>query len=189
VDVTGGVPSCPSCGETIPDPSSTSGSAATARFAIPRVIYAGFWRRAGAYVIDSFLLAIVIGFLVLRPLMARAGLPIDNPWALLTGDNRQVLAINLLLTMAGWLYWALLESSPWQATFGKRIFGLEVTDLEGRRISFARATGRHFAKNISLFALGIGFLMAGFTKRKQGLHDVIAGCLVVKKTWATSSKS
>jgi uncharacterized RDD family membrane protein YckC len=75
----------------------------------------------------------------------------------------------------------LLESSPWQATVGKKMFGLEVTGLAGQRISFARATGRHFAKNISLFALGIGFVMIGFTEKKQGLHDMIAGCFVVQK--------
>jgi uncharacterized RDD family membrane protein YckC len=57
---------------------------------------------------------------------------------------------------------------------------LKVTDLEGRRISFARATGRHFAKLLSGFILMIGFIMAGFTQRKQALHDMIAGTLVVR---------
>ena len=108
--------------------------------------------------------------------MARAGIPADNPWALLTGDSRQILAINLLLTMASWLYWALMECSPWQATLGKKMFGLEVTDLEGRRISFLRATGRYFGKIIV-----VGFIMIPFTEKKQALHDMIAGCLVVKK--------
>jgi uncharacterized RDD family membrane protein YckC len=176
-EVTGGVESCAACGEPIPDPSSNSGSAATARFAIPRVVYAGFWRRVAAYLIDSFLLATVVGFLALRPLMDRAGIPADNPWVLLTGDSRQILAINLLFTMASWLYWALMESSPWQATLGKKALGLEVTDLEGRRISFARASGRYFGKIIF-----IGFILVAFTEKKQALHDMIAGCLVVKKT-------
>jgi uncharacterized RDD family membrane protein YckC len=177
VDVTGGAPSCPSCGETIPDPSSNTGHTPAARFAIGRVVYAGFWRRLLAYFIDSFLLGTVVGFVILRPMMERAGIPIDNPWALLTGNSRQILAINLLLTMASWLYWALMESSPWQATLGKRVLGLEVTDMEGRRISFARASGRYFGKIIF-----VGFIMAGFTAKKQALHDMIAMCLVVRKT-------
>jgi len=177
LDVTGGVPSCPSCGETIPDPSSNTGRTPSARFAIARVVYAGFWPRVLAYLIDSLLLGTVVGFLILRPMMDRAGIPVDNPWTLLTGNSRQILAINLLLTMTSWLYWALMESSRWRATLGKKILGLEVTDLEGRRISFARATVRYFGKIIF-----VGFIMVAFTEKKQALHDIIAGCLVVKKT-------
>ena len=58
--------------------------------------------------------------------------------------------------------------------------GIIVTDLEGRRIGFGKATGRHFAKILSALILGIGFLMVAFTQRKQGLHDILAGTLVVK---------
>jgi uncharacterized RDD family membrane protein YckC len=140
------------------------------------VLYAGFWRRLGAYVVDSLLLGMVAGFAILRPLMERAGIPADNPWALLTGNSRQIFAINLLLTMVSWLYWAVMESSAWQATLGKKMFGLKVTDLQGRRISFARATGRYFGKIIF-----VGFIFVAFTEKKQALHDIIAGCLVVKK--------
>jgi uncharacterized RDD family membrane protein YckC len=110
-------------------------------------------------------------------MMERAGISADNPWTLLTGNSRQILAINLLLTMVSWLYWALMESSAWRATVGKRILGIEVTDMEGRRISFARATGRYFGKIIF-----IGFIMVVFTEKKQALHDIMAGCLVVRKT-------
>jgi uncharacterized RDD family membrane protein YckC len=182
VDVTGGVPSCPSCGETIPDPSSNTGHTPAARFAIVRVVYAGFWLRAVAYAIDLFLLAIVAGEAILRPMMEHAGIPIDSSLAFLTNNSRQVLALKLAVLAAGWLYWALLESSAWQATIGKKILGLKVTDLEGRRISFARASGRYFAKLISQLLLLFGFAMAGFTAKKQALHDLIAQCLVVRKT-------
>ena len=79
---------------------------------------------------------------------------------------------------ASWLYEALMESSSYQATLGKMIFGMKVTDLYGNRISFARAMGRHFAKILSGMILCIGFIMVGLTERKQGLHDLLAGTLV-----------
>jgi uncharacterized RDD family membrane protein YckC len=113
--------------------------------------------------------------------MERAGIPLDNQTGLLPSYDRQSIAINLLTGLVAWLYWAQMESSPWQATLGKKLLGLKVTDLRGRRISFPRATGRHFAKNISALILLIGFLMAGFTEKKQTLHDMIARCLVVRK--------
>ncbi|MGB8524124.1 MAG: RDD family protein, partial [Candidatus Acidiferrales bacterium] len=81
-----------------------------------------------------------------------------------------------------WIYYAWMESSSHQGTLGKMALGLIVTDLEGRRISFARASGRYFAKIItSLIPLGIGYMMAGFTEKKQALHDIIASCLVLRK--------
>jgi uncharacterized RDD family membrane protein YckC len=79
------------------------------------------------------------------------------------------------------LYYSLMESSPWQATLGKRALGLQVTDLHGNRISFGRATGRYFAKIVSGLTLSIGYLMAGFTRRKQALHDIISECLVIRR--------
>jgi uncharacterized RDD family membrane protein YckC len=80
-----------------------------------------------------------------------------------------------------WIYYASMESSTWQATLGKKILGLKVTDLAGNRITFARASGRFFGKILSGMILGIGFLMAGFTARKQALHDILAGCLVLRQ--------
>jgi uncharacterized RDD family membrane protein YckC len=73
-----------------------------------------------------------------------------------------------------------MESSSRQATVGKIALGIEVTDLEGNRLSFGRALGRNLAKIISALILYIGFIMAAFTKRKQALHDMIASALVVK---------
>jgi uncharacterized RDD family membrane protein YckC len=77
-----------------------------------------------------------------------------------------------------WLYEAAMESSSKQATLGKMVLGMRVTDLQGNRISFARATVRHFSKYISAMIIFIGYIMAGFTDRKQALHDMIAGTLV-----------
>jgi uncharacterized RDD family membrane protein YckC len=92
-----------------------------------------------------------------------------------------LLRLALLRTVLHWLYYSLLESSAWQGTLGKKALGLEVTDLDGNRISFGRATGRFFAKIISAIILGIGYIMAGFTEKKQALHDILAGTLVIRK--------
>jgi uncharacterized RDD family membrane protein YckC len=81
---------------------------------------------------------------------------------------------------SSWLYEAFLESSSRQATLGKMVLSLRVTDLEGHRISFLRATGRHFAKIVSVATLFIGYIMAGLTERKQALHDILAATLVVR---------
>lgn len=83
--------------------------------------------------------------------------------------------------VAGWLYYALMESSPKQATLGKMACGFVVTNLEGGRISFGQATGRYFGMIISFLILGIGFLMCSWTERRQCLHDLFAGCLMFKK--------
>ncbi len=159
----------------------TGAAAITAR---KPVAYAGFWLRLAAYLIDSLLLGIVVGVFIFMPLIGQSGaggISPDNFWALYMDTSRQGIARRLLVVMAAWLYWALLESSALQATPGKRALGLIVTDLQGRRISFARASGRFFGKAISGFLLMAGYIMAAFTAKKQALHDMIAGCLVIRK--------
>ncbi len=85
-------------------------------------------------------------------------------------------------TITEWLYYALSESSKWQATPGKLILGLKVVDANFQKIGFARASGRYFAKFLSTFCLGIGYLMPLFTQKKQALHDLVANCVIIKKT-------
>jgi uncharacterized RDD family membrane protein YckC len=126
--------------------------------------YAGFWRRVAAWILDGLLLS-----LVTLPFTFRMG-----------GDDAAFSAASTISTVVGWLYFALMESSAKQATVGKMALGIIVTDLEGGRIRFSRATGRYFAKILSALILGIGFLMVAFTERKQGLHDMVASTLVVK---------
>jgi uncharacterized RDD family membrane protein YckC len=158
--------------------------------AVPRVEYAGFWLRLLAFLIDNAVMG--IGFvLILIPLIFLTGLGgfiseihpdedmNDVGIFMLIGLLFLAATVSLLLT---WLYHALMESSEWQATLGKRVLGLVVTDMAGRRVSFGRATGRHFAKIITnMVPAFIGYLMAGFTERKQALHDMIAGCLVLRR--------
>jgi uncharacterized RDD family membrane protein YckC len=91
------------------------------------------------------------------------------------------LSAILLIVIGQWLYYALMESSGRQATLGKLALGIVVTDLNGNKITFGRATGRYFGKILSGMIFAIGYIMAGFTERKQALHDIMAGCLVVLK--------
>ncbi len=187
VDVTGGAESCPACGEAIPDPSSAQKNVAppAAGFAATRqpVAYAGFWLRALAYLLDSFLLGFVLGA-VFRPILSnnQVGSSLQDLWKFYMSGTRQATAFVLLIQLANWLYFASFESSPWQATPGKKLLSLKVADLAGKRLSFARASGRYFGKILSWFTLFVGFAMAGFTQKKQALHDMMAGCLVLKKT-------
>lgn len=148
--------------------------------------YAGFWLRFVAWIIDRILLDVSFSFISV-PIMAASGLRnmmMNHPPQTLPELFGLFSTLSKLIALAvvfNWLYYALLESSAWQATLGKKALGLEVTDMAGRRISFARATGRYFGKIVSAFILMIGFIMAGFTAQKQALHDMMAGCLVIRK--------
>lgn len=141
------------------------------------LIYAGFWKRFAALIIDSILLSVVsfvIGFIV--------GFVFAVGYSAELGREAILSVVSSIVSLAiNWVYFAAMESSKMQATLGKLALGIQVTDLNGNRISFGRATGRYFAKILSGLILGIGYLMAGFTKRKQALHDIISECLVINK--------
>lgn len=142
------------------------------------VRYGGFWIRFVAAIIDGIIVQVVV-----MPLSFVAG-AVTGAAGVMGGIPRAGLPIlggliGAVIGMFGaWLYEALMESSSRQATVGKMVFGMKVTDLYGNRISFGRATGRHFGKWISAMILCIGFIMVGLTERKQGLHDMLAGTLV-----------
>ncbi len=158
--------------------------------------YAGFWQRFAAYLIDGLILGIPFWIVVVALIFMFGGLgmilhriPVDSHPA----DPREVMALLAPFFMAFflgwfvfliliWLYFAGMESSARQATFGKSVMSLRVTDYEGQRISFGHATGRFFAKIVTgMVPFAIGYIMAAFTERKQALHDFIAGTLVLRK--------
>ena len=147
--------------------------------------YGGFWRRVVAYLIDGIVLNIVLWLVFsLLGFNVSAFLMPDTA----TGEpvlGAGYLMFQLVSLVGSWLYFALMESSSKQATLGKMALGMVVTETDGSRISFMRATGRYFAKIISALILLIGFIMVAFTERKQGLHDMIASTLVVKGTPGT----
>lgn len=152
--------------------------------------YAGFWKRVIAYLVD----AIVLYFpnMVIDRMLGGAAAQITLEQALsnTVGDVQRMLEAYqhyyaamwpamLAGAIVAWLYFAACESSPWQATIGKLALGIRVTDLQGRRIGFAHALGRYGAKLVSFLVLFIGVLMVAWTPRKQGLHDLMAGTLVL----------
>jgi uncharacterized RDD family membrane protein YckC len=130
------------------------------------LLYGGFWRRLGAYVLDVCTLmgASWIGYALLAMISYEAP--------------------ELVTRLGGWAlgfaYYTLFESSPLSATVGKMVVGLRVVDLTGRRISVARAFGRTFGKILSTLIFFAGFIMIGVTERRQGLHDMLADCLVIR---------
>ena len=135
--------------------------------------YGGFWKRFAAAIIDGCIL-MVMGFII--------GGFIGFVYGLATGTSAGASVFgNIVGIIIGWLYFSLMESSSKQGTLGKIALGIKVTDLSGNAISFGRATGRHFSKIISTIILLVGYLMVAFTSKKQGLHDMIAGCLVVNR--------
>lgn len=154
--------------------------------------YAGFWLRFVAYVIDGLMCVLVFGVFLLI-LIAIIGVgtirgqdeTFNNPenFFMAPAIIFLILTTCIVAVCGSWLYYALFESSVHQGTLGKMALGLIVTDMQGRRVTFARASGRFFAKIITnLIPLWIGYIMAGFTEKKQALHDMIASCLVLKKT-------
>lgn len=158
----------PATAAPLAPPAALAPSAARVEAHVATLEYAGFWRRLAASIIDALpillLIAVTGGFH--RPGLFEPGGG---------GEHRGGLIRFLLI----WLYFALMESSTLQGTLGKLAVGLRVTDLNGNRIGFGRATGRYFGKIVSIAILCVGFFMAAFTEKKQGLHDLMAGTLVV----------
>lgn len=142
------------------------------------VAYGGFWLRLVAALVDSVAMFIpfcIVAFIVTVVVKLVSAAKGYDP-------GTAILAVFPPVAIVGiWLYFAVMESSSWQATLGKKLVGLYVTDIEGKKLSLGRATGRTFAKYLSSITAGIGYLMCGFTGKKQALHDMVANCLVLRR--------
>lgn len=176
---------CGNCGAQLTPQAVAAASFPGAGFPGPVIVpvrsaYAGFWLRVLAAILDTIIVqAVVTPVVILIVVVVRlAGAAVAMPGAAIHLVG--AIASGTLGFGSSWLYEALMESSSRQATLGKMALSLKVTDLGGQRISFLRATGRHFAKLVSIATLCIGYLMAGFTSRKQALQDFIAGTLVIR---------
>ena len=136
--------------------------------------YAGFWKRFAASIIDALILGAaggVLGAIIGGVLLAGRGL----------ASLGAIFALYPIGIVGSWLYYALMESSSKQGTIGKMALGIIVTDLDGNRIVFGKATGRYFGKIVSAIIVYIGFIMIAFTAKKQGLHDIMANALVINR--------
>ncbi len=134
------------------------------------ITYAGFWKRFAAAFIDysiTILLSLVIGVIIGIIYIGSA-------------EEAKIMG-NIAGVITFWIYYAAFESSSKQATLGKMALGIKVTDLNGKPVGFGRATGRYVGRAISILILFIGCIMIAFTQKKQGLHDIMAGCLVINK--------
>jgi uncharacterized RDD family membrane protein YckC len=202
--VSDGAAFCSACGEPTAAAAMPGGAALErpspglpAPYAAPPLApllpspYAGFWLRVVAHLIDDVLLGVGIGVLVLIGVAIVGVESLRTMFEGLNGEDPQVpaamisaiLFVGLASILLAWIYNAGMESSRHQGTLGKMALGLFVTDLEGRPIGFGHASGRYFAKIITgLIPFGIGYAMAGFTQKKQALHDMIASCLVLRRT-------
>jgi uncharacterized RDD family membrane protein YckC len=201
-NVTDGAAFCSACGQptatvaTIAPTAAHQAPGLPASYAPPVLApilpspYAGFWLRVVAHLIDDLVLGIGIGILVLIGI-AMVGIgTIRSTFEGMNAENPEmppafiagIIFVGVASIVLVWIYNAAMESSRHQGTLGKMALGLIVTDSQGRPIGFGHATGRYFAKIITgLIPFGIGYAMAGFTEKKQALHDMIAGCLVLRR--------
>jgi uncharacterized RDD family membrane protein YckC len=144
--------------------------------------YAGFWTRFCGVFIDGLMLRFA-GYIFQAVLTLALGGQIEEIFDRTRTPGAAVAAglTSLATLVGGWLYESIMISSVHQATLGKMAVGIKVTDMRGQRLSFGRATGRHFAKFLSALTLLIGYILAAFTERKQALHDLICSTMVIKK--------
>ncbi|MCF8379106.1 MAG: RDD family protein [Bacteroidales bacterium] len=152
--------------------------------------YAGFWWRFLSHLIDQLIISAAMSIIILPLLgifgvslygLSESGYDMEDPKVILGPLFLLYFVVIVFSITANWLYYAFMESSKNQGTIGKMVLKIKVTDYNYNRISFARATGRYFGKIISGLILYIGYIMAGFTDKKQALHDIIAGCYVIKE--------
>ena len=169
---------------------ASSLAAVPAPAALPQFSYAGLGRRLAAFFVDlpiayAPVLLVGIVFRIARALRvwipASEGLTPEATWRAMGISAKLAIIVAFLVSM-GSFYLALFESSPWQASFGKRLLGIYVTDDEGRRISVGRGFGRWFAKVfLNYFWLWpISMITIAATARKKALHDFVAKTLIVR---------
>lgn len=161
---------CRRCGVTFPAASerwSPTAGSSSGQEHFSDGIYAEFWRRGGAFVLDTLIIW-VLQFAIVVPLLISGG------------ERRGLAALVASYVLAG-IYKTAFQASRLQATPGKLAFGLKVTTLAGQRLGLGRALGRYLGEALSGLMLLVGYLLAAFTARRQALHDMLAGTLVVRR--------
>lgn len=159
-------------------------------------MHAGFWKRLGAYAIDSAVIGFagsVIGTIISFILIPLSIIPVGLAIAIDGEDPGAASALLVFfsmmlpilaaipLSLGVWLYYALMESSKVQGTVGKMALGIVVVDEGMNPLSFGQASARYWSQLVTVATLGVGYIMAGFTQHKQTIHDMIARTYVVNK--------
>lgn len=171
--------SCATCGAALQVDAGahgarvTRGPAVSAIAAEPAVRYGGFWRRAAAFLLDWLVLFFPEG--IARALLGFDAFETSQSWS----DPREWMLLGASLVL-GLLYHSILASSPVEGTLGQRALDLRMSDGDGRRLTFARATVRWFASLLTLLTCGVGWLLMLWTPRRQTLHDLMSGTFVVR---------
>ncbi|MEB3702599.1 RDD family protein [Candidatus Bealeia paramacronuclearis] len=162
--------------------------------------YAGFWRRVLAFLIDMIIFAGGIFLFSIPQLMSqilmhtRQGMSFVEAWSNVLEEveylmsamfleesfNPQMFTFGMMWITIFTILISLLESSKWQASPGKKVVGLKVCDINGEQLDFSQSFLRNFNKVFSMIILDLGFILAGLTRRRQALHDLMAHCLVMK---------
>lgn len=173
---------CLNCGASLAD-NTTPYQPPSAHHQAPSMaaefLYAGFWKRLFAYIIDYIIFNMLMVMIAILGFANAINFNETDPIALVTSLS----TFYLVYYLGWWLYFSLQESSTAQATIGKRLLGIKVTDMTGQQLSFMHAAGRQLSGVVTVFTLTIGYLVAAFTGRKQALHDMIAGCVVVNRNF------
>lgn len=154
--------------------------------------YAGFGKRMAAMLIDRVIISIASNYAyweihreALRSIEKNQQFykkifpKVDTSYDM--ADNLAYVGLSFVFIFVLWCYNAGMESSPWKGTIGKRLIGLEVSDLSGNRVSFIKATGRYFGKTLSIIVLCFGYIAMLFNDKKQTWHDSMSGCIVTEK--------
>jgi uncharacterized RDD family membrane protein YckC len=170
-------PTCPLCGLVLRPGAVASAPGVASRQGaaiVEQVTYAGFWRRCVGLLID-----VVVTYFPIATVRVLLGLPASGSFDPLLPSAWWAALTELLID---WLYASILISSPWRATLGQAVMDLHVTDLDGNRISFARASARYLAQ--LLVTVGFGLILQVFSARRQALHDLVSGTVVVRSRHA-----
>ena len=142
--------------------------------------YAGFWKRVAAAIVDLFVLngiGVIMGLIAVLSITFVFHIKDKNLLLMMF-----IVSAAISGALCGWIYFATMESSPAQATLGKMALSIKVVDTSCNRISFKRASGRFFGKFVSALFIFIGFVISGFSRKKQAFHDIMAHCMVIKET-------
>ncbi|MET1255232.1 RDD family protein [Aliikangiella maris] len=177
---------CLNCGNTLTNSTQSPYQSPHSQQSPPMIsefLYAGFWKRLLAYIVDAIIIyLVIIGLSIAFGLsnLSNNLMVEQNPASSITNGFIFLVAFYFIW----WMYFAVQEGSAAQATLGKRLLGIKVADMQGMPLSFAHAAGRQLAGVVSSITFSIGYLMAAFTGRKQALHDIIASAVVVNRRFA-----